>query len=104
MLPKQNRITHPNDYTRLHKQGKKVYTPGVIISCTPGATDHTRVGFIVTKKVGNSVVRHQTVRWLRETVRPHLNTPTPMDIVIIARKDDRTILPVVEKFFKKLTL
>jgi ribonuclease P protein component len=38
---------------------------------------HTRVGFVVNKAVGNSVVRHRVTRRLRHLIRARLGTVRP---------------------------
>ncbi|MDN5820333.1 MAG: ribonuclease P protein component [Brachybacterium sp.] len=44
-----------------------------------------RVGFVVSKKVGNAVVRNRVTRRLREIVRPHLATlPSGSAVVLRA--------------------
>lgn len=46
-----------------------------------------RVGISVSKKVGNSVVRHHVTRLLRESYRLHENIfNSGLDIVVVARK------------------
>ena len=46
----------------------------------------TRIGISVSKKVGNSVVRHHITRLLRESFRLHEDmTETGLDIVVVAR-------------------
>lgn len=43
------------------------------------------MGFVVSKKVGNSVIRHRVTRRLREIIRPHLaDLPVTSTIVIRA--------------------
>ena len=42
------------------------------------------VGFVVSKKVGNSVARHRVVRQLREIIRPLLPFSHPVKIVVRA--------------------
>ncbi|MBD0413333.1 ribonuclease P protein component [Oryzicola mucosus] len=52
--------------------------------------DHApRVGFTVTKKVGNSVVRNRVRRRLREAVRTHAagDMASGHDYVIVGRED-----------------
>ena len=45
-----------------------------------------RIGISVSKKVGNSVVRHRVTRLIRESYRLHENIfNSGLDIVIIAR-------------------
>ena len=47
-----------------------------------------RVGISVSKKVGNSVVRHHVTRLLRESYRLHENIfNSGLDIVIVARSN-----------------
>ncbi|ATG50569.1 ribonuclease P protein component [Brachybacterium vulturis] len=42
-----------------------------------------RVGFVVSKKIGNAVVRNRVTRRLREIVRPHLATLPPGSAVVL---------------------
>lgn len=49
-------------------------------------TDNNRIGISVSKKVGNSVVRHRVTRLIRESVRLNEDTVKKgYDIVMIAR-------------------
>ena len=49
-------------------------------------TDITRIGISVSKKVGNSIVRHRLTRLIREACRLNYNSiRTGYDIVIISR-------------------
>lgn len=45
---------------------------------------HSRFGLVVSRKVGNSVVRNRVKRWFREIVRCADRSP-PVDVVLIAR-------------------
>ena len=42
-----------------------------------------RVGFVVSKKIGNAVVRNRVTRRLREIVRPHLETLPPGSAIVL---------------------
>ena len=55
----------------------------------PGREPHTRFGLVVSKKVGNAVVRNRVKRWLREAVR-RADRSRPLDVVIIARSSAAT--------------
>ena len=42
-----------------------------------------RVGFVVSKRIGNAVVRNRVTRRLREIVRPHLATLPPGSAIVL---------------------
>ncbi|WP_122938843.1 ribonuclease P protein component [Brachybacterium sp. EE-P12] len=42
-----------------------------------------RVGFVVSKRIGNAVVRNRVTRRLREIVRPHLETLPPGSAIVL---------------------
>ena len=42
-----------------------------------------RVGFVVSKKIGNAVVRNRVTRRLREIIRPHFATLPPGTAVVL---------------------
>ena len=42
-----------------------------------------RVGFVVSKRIGNAVVRNRVTRRLREIVRPHLVTLPPGSAIVL---------------------
>ena len=54
-----------------------------------GDQDYARVGFTVTKKVGNAVVRNRIRRRLKEAVRVHAagDMQRGNDYVIVGRED-----------------
>lgn len=72
---------------------KKVYSKGrsyantyLIMYVLKNETNKNRIGISVSKKVGNSVVRHRVTRLIRESYR--LNEDmfnSGLDIVVIAR-------------------
>lgn len=55
-------------------------------------TDQNRLGISVSKKVGNSVIRHHLTRLVRESYRLHEDIfNNGLDIVVIARSTARDI-------------
>ena len=49
-------------------------------------TDSNRIGISVSKKVGNSVIRHHLTRLIRESYRLHEDMfNSGLDIVVVAR-------------------
>ncbi len=55
-------------------------------------TDRNRIGISVSKKVGNSVIRHRVKRLVRENYRLHEKMfNSGLDIVVIARPGAATV-------------
>lgn len=62
--------------------------------------DHNRLGISVSKKVGNSVVRHRLTRLIRESYRLHEDMfSSGLDIVVTVRgvKNNPQIIPMIVK-------
>lgn len=73
-------------------KGRKAVLPGMIVqSRARQDEDPALLGFTVTKKVGNAVVRNRTKRRLREAARLVLReTPVSgVDLVLIGRDTTR---------------
>jgi ribonuclease P protein component len=62
------------DFTRAIRSGRRQGTPTVVAHywCCDDGQAPPRVGFAVSKAVGNSVVRHRVARQLRHVVRPRV--------------------------------
>jgi ribonuclease P protein component len=85
------RLKRRAEFLAVAGRGAKAPTPGLVMQLMPRADDAPlRVGFTVTKKVGNAVVRNRTKRRLREAVRLALDAEAyrGFDMVVIGR--DRT--------------
>jgi ribonuclease P protein component len=90
--------TNPPETIKLRRDflsansGKKISTPGFILQIRKrGDTRNVRVGYTVTKKVGNAVVRNRTKRILREVARLSLHPGNleGYDLVLIGRQATR---------------
>ena len=58
----------------------------IIMYILQNGTDTNRLGVSVSKKVGNSIVRHRLARLIREAFRLNVTQVTPgYDVVVIAR-------------------
>ena len=79
-------------------RGAKWVTPGLILQCWQRCDDDfSRIGFTVTKRVGNAVVRNRVKRRLREVVRQDkAHAQTGFDYVVIGRKS------TIERDFSEL--
>ena len=66
MLSKTNRVTHPNDFRLAVRRGRRYSAPHCVIHIVNNErSEGVRFGFIVSKAVGNAVVRNKVRRRLR---------------------------------------
>ena len=84
----QVRLTRRAEFLRVAGNGRKAPVTGLVLQALQrDDTAPARLGFTVTKKVGNAVVRNRTRRRLREAARLVL-AETPVrgaDLVLIGR-------------------
>ena len=70
----------------VYKHGKSYANKYLIMYIKENGTDRNRIGISVSKKVGNSVVRHRVKRLVKESYRLHEAVfNSGLDIVIVAR-------------------
>ena len=74
------------DFQNVYKTGKSYANKYLVMYVVENHSDKNRLGISVSKKVGNSVVRHRVTRLIRESYRLHENIfNSGLDIVVIAR-------------------
>lgn len=75
-------------FQRVYKNGRSRANKYLVMYVKTGESGPNRYGFSVSKKVGNSVVRHHITRLLRESVRKNdALVKEGNRIIIVARKD-----------------
>ncbi len=75
------------DFQRVYKNGKSYANKYLVMYVLENSKDKNRLGISVSRKVGNSVVRHKVTRLIRESYRLHENIfNSSLDIVVLARK------------------
>ncbi|MCM1101065.1 MAG: ribonuclease P protein component [Acetatifactor muris] len=73
-------------FQSVYKQGKSYANKYLIMYILENSLGINRIGISVSKKVGNSVVRHRVTRLIRESYRLHEGVfNSGLDMVIIAR-------------------
>ena len=86
------RLKKRAEFLRVASKGRKAPMPGLVLQALPRQdTLPVRLGFTVTKKVGNAVVRNRTRRRLKEAARLLLreHPVTGVDLVLIGRDGTR---------------
>ena len=75
-----------SDFQRVYKNGRSVANRYLVMYVLENQTNQNRIGISVSKKVGNSVIRHHLTRLVRESYRLHEDMfNSGLDIVVIAR-------------------
>ena len=78
------------DFQNVYKHGISYANKYLVMYVLDNKTSQNRLGISVSKKVGNSVVRHHVTRLLRESYRLHEEMfNSGLDIVVIARVNAR---------------
>lgn len=78
-----------NEFQRVYRKGTSQANRYLVMYVLENHDRHmeNRLGISVSKKVGNSVVRHRTTRLIRESYRLNQdNLKTGYDMVVIARQ------------------
>jgi len=104
---KAERLTRKKEFERVFNEGKVLKNDKVVFYVTLNDFQHSRLGLVVSKKVGDSPRRNRAKRLLREAYRlnKHL-LKMHVDIIAIPRHPFSSDLKLsdVEDGFKKLLL
>ena len=74
------------DFQRVYRAADSKANRYLVLYRLENGLSKNRIGISVSKKVGNSVVRHRVTRVIRESCRLHENELVQgLDIVIVAR-------------------
>ncbi|MGI6107272.1 MAG: ribonuclease P protein component [Lachnospiraceae bacterium] len=97
-----NSLKNNRDFCRVYGSGQKAVDRLLVMYAMPNGREDTRIGISVSKKVGNSVVRHRVTRVIRECCRLHeKELKQGLDIVIVARMQakEQGLLEIERAFF-----
>jgi ribonuclease P protein component len=91
VLPATARLTRSEDFRQVTRQGRRAAGRRLVVHAVQAGSPEVvqtnrgaRIGFVVSKAVGNSVIRHQVARRLRHVVRARLGT-LPSGSALIVR-------------------
>ena len=74
------------DFQIVYKNGTSFANRYLVMYVRKNGTEYNRLGISVSKKVGNSVVRHRITRLIREVYRLREDTfNSGLEVVVIAR-------------------
>jgi ribonuclease P protein component len=86
VLPRAARLNSSGDFRSTIRRGVRVGRPSLVLHAgTSPGRDGVRVGFVVSKAVGNAVTRNRVKRRLRHLAAAELaGTPGGVDVVVRA--------------------
>ena len=74
------------DFRNVYENGKSYANKFIVVYVWENGSSSNNIGISVSKKIGNSVVRHRFARLVREAYRLHENVfNSGLDIVVVAR-------------------
>ena len=105
MLPNSARIKSSSDFARATKSGRRITSDSLIgYLYSSNSNDPAKLGLIVGKTVGNSVVRHRIARQIRHAVREDLNNlPNGTLFVVRAMKKPSNAFHETLNLMEKVT-
>ncbi len=86
------RLTRRAEFLRAAAKGCKAPMPGLVLQAVPrDDQEPARLGFTVTRKIGNAVIRNRTRRRLKEAARLVLaeHPVAGVDLVLVGRAATR---------------
>ncbi|SFD22522.1 ribonuclease P protein component [Streptomyces aidingensis] len=91
MLPPENRLRRREDFAATVRRGRRAGRRNLVVHLIRGTDPHAgeettpppRAGFVVSKAVGNAVVRHRVQRRLRHLIRDRLHRLPAGSLVVV---------------------
>ena len=86
MLAREHRLTTGDDFRRAARHGRRAGSTTLVVHFWTGEQEGAppRVGFVVSKAVGNAVRRNRVKRQLRHLAREHVSS-LPGSAVLVVR-------------------
>lgn len=81
-----------SDFQKVYRKGRSYANRYLVMYTLENGTECNRIGISVSKKVGNSIVRHRLKRLIKEAYRLQEDIfQSGLDIVVIARMSAKGI-------------
>ena len=87
-LRPSERIRQKRDYLLIYKKGRRYKGRCFTLVYLSNELSYSRMGVVVSRKVGNAVERNKIKRWMRALFRTNKNLlENPFDLVFIMKKE-----------------
>lgn len=81
-----NSLKNYSDFKNVYENGKSYGNKYLVMYIFPNNSEEIRLGISVSKKVGNSIIRHRVTRLIRESYRLNMHKfNSGLDIVVVGR-------------------
>ncbi len=104
-LKPRERIKKKKDFLFLYRKGTRIKVKHFNVIYHENSVGFSRLGVVVSKKIGKAVVRNKIKRWVRELFRRNKKLiPFPVDMLVIAtrRLEETTWLEFREEYFQAI--
>lgn len=104
-MKKEYRLRRFEDFRKVYRHGCVVYGRYLVFHYLPVSDEQTKIGFSVSKKVGNAVVRNSVKRKLRAITREMIEELPQKHYLVIGAKmksKDATYQQLKEDFSRAL--
>ena len=64
-VKKEQRLCKSNDFQKLYQSGLRVRSKGLVLYCAKALADQSRIGIVVSRKLGCAVLRNKFKRRMR---------------------------------------
>lgn len=80
------------DFQKVYRKGRSLANKYLVMYILENGTDRNHLGISVSKKVGNSVVRHHLTRLVRESYRRNEESfQRGLDLIVVVRPGAKKI-------------
>ena len=110
MLSKQYRLKKRKSFNYIYKRGRHIGSDVLTMSYVQARMKNIKIGFSVSKKIGNSVTRHKAIRKMRAAAKPLVERIAPNHSIIFVAKEGidkkhvTEIQQAMEKILRKASL
>ncbi len=97
-----------NDFADVYRRGKRKRNDYIVLFRKENGLDHNRYGVSVSRKVGNSVMRHRMIRMTREAFRRWDHTSDKKYDFIVSWKKFASslksgdVLDMIDRLYEKI--